>query len=109
MHSKLQQDTDPAMWEHYYEIAISERNPDLRFQRLAEAQRAILQRARHLEDYGGSDAECQAIEDAAESLQTLKMNSLGDGVGKQLEQADVESIAKESGSDDPVSKNQRLS
>jgi len=67
---------DGSLWEHYYDAAISEPNPGLRLRRIAEAQKAMLERAAELEEAKGSDAQCQALEDAAGFLQKMKMASL---------------------------------
>jgi hypothetical protein len=100
---------DPAIWEHYYELAITTRNPEIRLQRIAEAQALILRRVETLEEGKATDAECQALEDAAEFLQGLKLASIGDGVGKQVEVGDFEPLPETAKKpDDPILKSQRL-
>src|SRR4051812_1482591 len=59
---------EPYMWESVYELAVTEKNPEHRQQLLIAAQDAILQRARALQESGGSDLECTALEDAASFL-----------------------------------------
>jgi hypothetical protein len=109
MDFKTRPDIDPAIWEHYYEVAIATRNPEVRLQRIAEAQALILRRAEALEEGKATDAECQALEDAAEFLQGLKLASIGDGVGKRVEVGDVEPLPDNTGKpDDPILKSQRL-
>jgi hypothetical protein len=82
----------------FYEAAVSEPNPKLRLQRLAEAQKLVLARAHQLENEGGTDVECQALEDAAEFLRQLKAESTGDGIGSHLEPENVNRVRE---SEDP--------
>ena len=73
---------EPYLWESVYQLAMAEKNPANRPQLLIEAQKALLQRALALEDGGGSDSECTALESAAESLREMKVNHQTDGAGK---------------------------
>jgi hypothetical protein len=83
--------------------------PKIRLQRIAEAQTLILRRAEALEEGKATDAECQALEDAAEFLQGLKLASTGDGVGKQVEVGDLEPLPETAKKpDDPILKGHRL-
>jgi hypothetical protein len=50
MDFKANPDIDPAIWEHYYEAAIATRKPEIRLQRIVEAQALILRRAEALEE-----------------------------------------------------------
>jgi hypothetical protein len=93
MDTRIHPKNDPVVWEQYYEAAIAERDPSVRLWRIAEAQKAILQRARELEENKETDAECQAIENATDFLAELKAASQGDGIGKQVERGDHDSIA----------------
>jgi hypothetical protein len=109
MDFKTTPDIDPAIWEHYYEAAIATPNPEVRLQRIAEAQALILRRAEALEEGKATDAECQALEGAAEFLQGLKAASIGNGIGKQVEVGDVEPLPDNTGKpDDPIFKSHRL-
>ncbi len=92
MDTRIHPKNDPAVWQHYYEAAISEPEPELRLWRIAEAQKAILDRARELEQNKEADAECQAIEDATDFLAELKAATQGDGIGKHVNRGDQESI-----------------
>ena len=84
--------SDPALWNLYYEAAIAEPDPSVRLRRIAEAHSLILLRARDLEESEASIAERKALEDAVDFLSGLKLESLSDGVGKEVENGDVESI-----------------
>jgi hypothetical protein len=83
---------EPYMWESVYELAVTEKNPEHRQQLLIAAQDAILQRARALQESGGSDLECTALEDAASFLKELKQITQKDGVGKHVEVGEHESL-----------------
>ncbi len=72
----------PYLWQSVYELAVAELSPANRPQLLIEAQTAMLQRAEALEAEGGSDAECSALETAAEHLREMKVNRQSDGSGK---------------------------
>lgn len=75
----------PYLWQSIYQLAVAERDPASRQQLLIEAQNAMLQRAQTLEDEGGSDSECAALETAAESIREMKVNKQSDGSAKPLE------------------------
>jgi len=77
----------PARWKKLYAEAVREPNADLRWQLIMQAQSAILQRAMELEDYGGSDAECITLEEAAECLARMKVDGHGDGGGTGIKSA----------------------
>jgi hypothetical protein len=82
-------------WEAIYEKAITEANPDLRRQRLLEAQKAILDRAATLEDERGDhQAEAEALEEAADFLREMKAQTQTDGVAMELKVGDKEAWPK---------------
>jgi hypothetical protein len=86
---------DPT-WEALYEKAITEANPDLRRQRLLEAQEAILDRAAMLEDdRGDHQAESQALQEAADFVREMKAQTLTDGVGMEIEIGDKDNFPKD--------------
>jgi hypothetical protein len=64
-------------WHAHFEAAMSEVNPHLRVVRIAEAQQAMLQQAREMEEGGASDAACQILEKAAKRLGKLKRATQG--------------------------------
>ncbi|HVO62598.1 MAG TPA: hypothetical protein VMT53_16810 [Terriglobales bacterium] len=61
------------IWRELYEAADREKNRGLRFLRIVEAQKAMLQYALILEETCGSDEECRELEQAAESLRLMKV------------------------------------
>lgn len=84
-------------WEAIYEKALTEANPDLRRQRLLEAQRAILDRAAMLEEERGDhEAEVEALQEAAEFVREMKAATQMDGVGMELKIGDKEELSKKS-------------
>ena len=72
MERRFHEDVDPLSWQQYYSAAIYEQDEDLRPQRIEQAQAAILQRAREMEECEAPDTECQVLEDAARVLGRLK-------------------------------------
>ena len=63
---------DPYLWVSVYELALDEKSPEFRQRLLLEAQMAVLQRARGLEETHGSDLECAALEAAAAVIGDMK-------------------------------------
>jgi hypothetical protein len=77
--------TNALAWDVLYERAITQPDVNLRRQRLAEAETAILERARVLdEEPGQHEAEGQALEEAADFIREMKLQTQSDGVGKEL-------------------------
>ena len=72
-------ENDPAAWLQMYDAAMRETDSSLRWQLIMEAQNAILDRAQALEEQGGSDAECNALEAAADALAKMKLGYKSDG------------------------------
>jgi hypothetical protein len=76
-------------WEALYEHAISVADPEVRRQRLLEAQEAILHRAKILDDEPGDhEAEAQALEEAADFVRDMKLQTQSDGVAKEVNVGD---------------------
>jgi hypothetical protein len=74
------------MWEALYEKAITEPDTELRRLRLQEAEEAILRRAAILEDqWDPAQAEAQALEEAADFVREMKLNTQTDGMNKQMQ------------------------
>ena len=70
---------------------------DLRRRRLQEAETAILQRARALDgEPGDHETEAHALEEAADYVREMKLESETDGVGKEVKVGDKEFL-RESG------------
>jgi hypothetical protein len=82
-------------WEVLYEQAISEPNPAIRRMRLFEAQEAILDRARMLDDEPGQEHESEvyALEEAADFVREMKLESQADGAGKEVKIGDQERLS----------------
>ena len=90
-HKRL--DQNPSVWESLYEKAITESDPDLRRRRLLEAQAAIVQRARALDrEPGDHESEVRALEEASDYIREKKAETLTDGLGKEIEVEDQESL-----------------
>ncbi len=70
---------NPYLWRSVYEVAMAEKNAERRKQLLVQASNALLDRARILEMNGGSESECRALEQAAERVREVKLNTYGDG------------------------------
>ena len=72
------------------------RSPNLigpNMERLIEAQRAVLERALVLEKEGGNNpAEGQALQEAADFLREMKLNTQSDGMGNELTSGDKDFI-----------------
>ena len=86
-------DQNPNLWESLYEQAITEADPDLRRRRLLEAQAAIVQRALALDrEPGDHESEARALEEASDYIREKKAETLTDGVGKEVEVEDQESL-----------------
>ena len=101
MDSQPQQD---PKWQAIYEKAIAEPNPDLRRQRLLEAQRAILDRAAELEhERGDHQAEAEALQEAADFVREMKAATLTDGEGMEIKIGDKDKLPKR-GWQEPPSK-----
>ena len=82
-------------WEALYEHAISVADPKVRRQRLSEAQEAILHRARTLDaEPGDHDAEAQALEEAADFVRDMKLQTQSEGVGKEINVGDAVPIPR---------------
>jgi hypothetical protein len=82
-------------WEALYEQAITEVDTDLRDRRLAEAEKAILERAKFLDDQPGAhDLEALALEEAASFIREKKRETETDGVCKQVSIGDKEQWPK---------------
>jgi len=64
-------------WQHEYEAARLERDPEKLLQRAMAAETAIFNRLQALAGRAGHEAERQAIEDALEGLRVLKKDVLG--------------------------------
>ena len=78
-------------WEPAYEKAISEPDPSLRRARLQEAEIRILERARMLElESRNDDAECLALEEAADFIREMKKKTQMDGIGKEVSPGDMQ-------------------
>jgi hypothetical protein len=80
----------PYLWEHIYEAAISEENPERRLHLLREAQQAVLQRAQALDEQetAPSFEEVTALEEAADFLRDMKLTTEADGAGKHIRPGD---------------------
>jgi hypothetical protein len=62
---------EPYLWVHICELALAEQRPECRKHLLIEARKALLQRARGLEDTHGSDLECATLETAVAVLDVI--------------------------------------
>ena len=77
--------TNALAWDTIYERAITEPDVHLRRQRLVEAETAILERARVLDDQPGEhEAEGQALEEAADFIREMKLRTQSNGVNQEL-------------------------
>jgi hypothetical protein len=66
-------------WEKLYQSAMTEPNDRLRRQRVQEAEHALLERAKFLDEQPGDhESEGQALEQAADCLRELKLKRLSD-------------------------------
>jgi hypothetical protein len=74
---------------------IGEADPALRDVRLLEAQEAILERARMLDVEVGQEheSEAQALEEAADFVREMKLETQADGLGKEVKVGDNEPIS----------------
>src|SRR3954462_4129882 len=74
---------------------IGEADPALRDVRLLEAQEAILERARMLDVEVGQEheSEAQALEEAADFVREMKLETQADGLGKEVKIGDKEAIS----------------
>jgi hypothetical protein len=76
-------------WTTLYEIAIREPDRAKRMRLLLQAERAVLERAIDLErEENGHEAEEKALEEAASFIREMKLNTMNDGVGKELKCGD---------------------
>lgn len=83
------------VWETLYEHAITESNTELRRRRLREAERAILDRAKALDDDPGEhESEAQALEEAANFIREMKLQAETDGVCKELQIGDKDEFPR---------------
>ena len=64
-------------WQNEYAAALVETNPQKLPERVEAAEAAIFKRLKHLPQDSDSYIERQVIEDALQSLRTLKKNELG--------------------------------
>jgi hypothetical protein len=81
----------PEFWTKLYESAITEPDRTLRMARLLEAERAILERALVLStEHTEHGTEIVALEEAAKFVREMKLNTMSDGVGKDLSPGDRE-------------------
>jgi hypothetical protein len=66
-------DQEPQPWQVFFEAALTERNANLRPQRIAEAEEAIAERTRLLRyEPGNRRAERRALQHASRILQNLR-------------------------------------
>jgi hypothetical protein len=66
-------------WEKLYQSAMAETDNRFRRQRVQEAEHALLERAKFLDEQPGDhESEGQALEQAADSLRELKLKRLSD-------------------------------
>jgi hypothetical protein len=81
------------VWEVLFERAITEPDPDVRRLRLLETQQAILARARALDDQPGDhEPEAEALEEAAELIREMKLQTQADGIGKEVKPGDKRNL-----------------
>jgi hypothetical protein len=82
-------------WEMLYEQAIGEADTALRRLRLLEAQEAILERARMLDVEVGEEheSEAKALEEAADFVREMKLETQADGLGKEVRVGDKKPIS----------------
>ncbi len=86
---------DASFWESLYEKAVAESDRALRTQRLLEAEEAILQRARALdEEQGDHEGEALALEEAARFIREMKQKVKTNGEADAIKPGDQEELPK---------------